>query len=273
MLDGILSVPIKEWTPSLRCLKEREDDDLSNYNIKGVNYLRQTLFANICVTELANPEVRLTALKCKRKFLHELLRRTFPHKEIRDNTTWLYAGSGLDLYSPLFLGGKKIVMIDPLFRSDSAIRKLKDLAGRVILLDAKIRGIEPEVSIIDENELCFELDLGEGPVEISIRWSSSKLENYQAPKKERLGVIMGLIQPELQLDKALAMAHLEPGGYVICDWPLRSRYEGEPPREAPINKHALRERRKQFKKIYDRLGFSYIVIGQDGQILKKKKVS
>lgn len=183
MLDGVVAIPIKEWNPKLEILQQREDDDLTNYNIKGVNELRQILFSNISVTKLANPAIRLAALICKRKFLHELLRRNLPHRAVRQNTIWLYAGSGLDLYSLLFLGAENIVLIDPMFAKKSASSRIKSLAGKVILRDSNQRKVEPKVFQIDNDRISFELDLGEGPTEINVRWIAQNFEDYQPQKK------------------------------------------------------------------------------------------
>ena len=65
-----------------------------------------------------------------------------------------------------------------MFAKKSASSRIKSLAGKVILRDSNQRKVEPKVFQIDNDRISFELDLGEGPTEINVRWIAQNFEDF-----------------------------------------------------------------------------------------------
>ncbi|MES2225682.1 MAG: hypothetical protein V4480_02635 [Patescibacteria group bacterium] len=94
----------------------------------------------------------------KRSIVLEILKQGLLSTEVLRNNPMVYIGSGTDVEYPLALGGRHIIMVDPVFEQQQAIQEVIDRIEHLIA-----KGMEK-----DRNRLTFDFDFGEGSEQVVV---------------------------------------------------------------------------------------------------------
>ncbi len=132
----------------------------------------------------------------------------------------IYIGSGTDVEYPLALGGRSILMVDPIFGHEEARQELIE----------KIRKIVAENSVIEDTAINFKFDFGEGPENVRVEmvaqhypYSEDKRKegDYNLPQEN--GVILLYAPDGVIIKENLLREKLVEGGIIINEYTLTNK--------------------------------------------------
>lgn len=240
----------------------------------------------------ANTHPKEDAIEHKKRIVRELRNRNLFSPEIQRNYPLVYVASGLDIEYPLLLGGRKVILVDPIFANEDSVTRLTE----------RIKGLTNSQVRQERKKLVFEFDFGEGKEEVNVTvegvfyseagrkaeldflskvpkptdWQpeeelESKQEElgyFQPPKQ--IGMILGFrTSPDAAIDSnQVAMAGLVRGGIILVDEALNILFRMMKQDESLL--FESEEDRKPFelmKRKYESLGFEFIELQEEGQYI------
>lgn len=123
----------------------------------------------------------------------------------------VYIGSGADVEYPLALGGRNIVMVDPIFSDPRAVQDTV----------SQVRRIVAEVVMEDTKKLSFDFDFGSGPEPVVVELDERSYGDgggYDMPSEAGAIILFASQSPSGRVDVDDNMrSKLADGGSIISD--------------------------------------------------------
>ena len=166
-----------------------------------------------------------SAIKHKQQTILEIRNKKLPDQAILDGNPVVYVGSGIDWEYPVCLGGREIILVDPILGNENSIRQLKE----------RIKGATGSEPTTKDGGLQFLVDFGTGDEKISIKLEPAlycspefqerlkingedKLSRFQPP--EKIGMLLGFqfTGTDVEIDDDTeTMSNVITGGFVLAN--------------------------------------------------------
>lgn len=180
----------------------------------------QRVSALEAITTTTNPTSKK---EVKKGIVIEVKEKGLISAEVLKHNPVVYIGSGTDIEYPLALGGRNIIMVDPLLaREDVRLEIIK-----------RIKAIITENPLVDDVFISFKFDFGNGPEDVKVElvarnypYSEGKrmADDYSLP--EETGVVVLYAPAGVTIDDSKVRESLVRGGVLINEYTITTK-DGE----------------------------------------------
>lgn len=151
----------------------------------------------------------------KKGVVLEMIKSRLVSDEVLRNRPLVYIGSDTDIEYPLALGGRYIVMVDPVLANDEAV---KEIVGRIETI------AKEKIQLGEDKKLSFNFDFGNGKEKVTVQIEAKLYggeSGYKLPDNTGLVVLYasGVFSNE---DKEMK-SKLAPGGAILEETRLITR--------------------------------------------------
>ena len=159
----------------------------------------------------------------KKGIVLEVTEKGLIPEEVLKHNPIVYIGSGTDVEYPLALGGRNIIMVDPLLGHEEARQELVQ----------KIEGIIADNPLIEDKVISFKFDFGNGPEDVKVElvtkhypYSEDRRteDDYDLP--EEIGAAILYAPAGVIIDDSKVRERLTDGGVIINEYTVTKK-DGE----------------------------------------------